>query len=210
MSDLKIAVVVGSTRPGRKGRAVAEWVVAHAEGRSGTRYELVDLLDFPLPLLDEPLSAKATGPGGYTRDHTKAWAAKIAEYDGFVFVTPEYNHSLSGALKNAIDFLYEEWTNKAAALVGYGAAGGTRAIEHLRGILSEVQVAHVQQQLSFSAFTDFVGYRTPDAALAPSDIQKTFADTMFAQLETWAGALRPVREASATHGGAASGADRVR
>ncbi|CAL9466791.1 hypothetical protein SUDANB145_02746 [Streptomyces sp. enrichment culture] len=201
MSDLKIAVVVGSTRPGRKGRAVAEWVLARAGGRPGARYELVDLLDFPLPLLDEPMSAKATGADGYTHDHTRAWAAKVAEYDGFVFVTPEYNHSLSGTLKNALDFLYEEWNNKAAAVVSYGAAGGVRAAEHLRGILSELQVAHVQQQLGFSAFTDFVDYRTPEAALAPTDIQRAFADTMFAQLETWAGALRSVRAAAATAAG---------
>ena len=197
MSDVKIAVVVGSTRPGRKGRMVAEWVLARAEDRPGARYELVDLLDFPLPLLDEPMSAKAAGAGGYTHDHTNAWAAKVAEYDGFVFVTPEYNHSLSGALKNALDFLYEEWTNKAAAVVTYGAAGGVRAAEHLRGILSELQVAHVQQQLGFSAFTDFVDYRTPEAKLAPTDIQKHFAETMCTQLETWAGAFRSVRAATA-------------
>ncbi|MFI5867334.1 NADPH-dependent FMN reductase [Streptomyces sp. NPDC051546] len=193
MSDLKIAVIVGSTRHGRKARTVAEWVLAQAADRPGARYELVDLADFPLPHLDEPTSAKASGAGGYIKEHTKVWSAKIAGYDGYVFVAPEYNHSISGVLKNAIDFLFEEWANKAAAFVSYGGVGGARAIEHLRGILSELQVAHVQQQVSLSAFTDFDDYRSPDWALTPTDLQKIFSGTMFTQLEAWAGALRTVR-----------------
>ena len=101
MSDLRIAVVLGSTRPGRNGKAVADSVVARAQGRHGASYELVDLADYPLPHLDEPLPPAM---GQYRNDHTKDWAAKIAGYDGFVFVTPEYNHSTSGVLKNAIDY----------------------------------------------------------------------------------------------------------
>src|SRR5689334_15288346 len=130
MSSLKIAVILGSTRPGRNGAVVADWVLAQAAGRTAATYELLDLVDYPLPHLDEPVSAKA-GSELYSKDHTKAWANKIAEYDGYVFVTPEYNHSTSGVLKNAIDFLYQEWTNKAAGLVSYGGVGGARAIEHL-------------------------------------------------------------------------------
>ncbi|MFG1602643.1 NADPH-dependent FMN reductase [Actinoplanes sp. NPDC049265] len=187
---MKIAVIVGSTRPGRNGKAVADWVLAQAAGRTGADYELVDLLDYPLPHLDEPASAKL-GAARYSQEHTKAWAAKIAGYDGYVFVTPEYNHSTSGVLKNAIDYLYDEWTNKAAALVSYGMVGGARAIEHLRGVLSELQVAHVQQQLSFSIFTDFENY----TSFTPSEMQRNFAGVMFGQLETWAAALRDVRSA---------------
>lgn len=193
MSALKIAVIIGSTRPGRNGTVVADWVMAQAAGRTAAEYELLDLADYPLPHLDEPVSAKA-GPDLYQKDHTKAWAGKIAEYDGYVFVTPEYNHSTSGVLKNAIDFLYNEWTNKAAGFVSYGAVGGARAIEHLRGVLSELQVAHVQQQLSFSMFTDFENFTD----FRPAPMHTNAAQLLFDQLERWAGAMRTVRESALT------------
>lgn len=189
MSELKIAVVVGSTRPGRRGLAVAEWIVEQAQGREGAQYELVDLADFPLPHLDEPLPPAS---GVYEYEHTKAWAAKVAEYDGFVFVTPEYNHSTSGVLKNALDYLQNEWHNKAAALVGYGTLGATRAIEHLRGVLSELQIAHVRQTTSFLTFTDFVNW----TEFKPADIHLQYLPAMFDQLEQWARALKPLREAA--------------
>ncbi len=186
MYELKIAVILGSTRPGRNGTAVADWVVAQAKGRAGATYELVDLLDFPLPHLDEPLPPSM---GQYAGEHTAAWARKIEAYDGFVFVTPEYNHSTSGVLKNAIDYLYTEWNNKSAAFVGYGTVGGARAIEHLRSISAELQIAGVRQQLSFSLFTDFENLSTFRPALLHHDL----ATTMFDQLEAWSGALRDVR-----------------
>ena len=93
--------------------------------------------------------------GQYEQPHTKRWAEKIASFDGFVFVTPEYNHATSGALKNAIDFLYAEWNNKAAGFVSYGAAGGARAVEHLRLVLGELQIADVTSQVALSLLTDF-------------------------------------------------------
>ena len=187
MPNLKIAVILGSTRPGRNGKAVADWVLAQAAGRDGADYELIDLLDYPLPHFDEPMSPRAgLEPAG---DHTKAWASKITEYDGFVFVTPEYNHSTSGVLKNAIDYLYAEWNNKAAAFVAYGSLGGSRAIEHLRGIAAELQIADVRQQLSFSLFTDFEDFRT----FAPQPQHADAAVTLFDQVEAWAAALKPLR-----------------
>ena len=186
MTELKIGVVLGSTRPGRNGKAVADWVVEQAQGRERATYELIDLLDYPLPHLDEPLPPIL---GQYEKDHTKQWAAKVSEYDGFVFVTPEYNHSTSGVLKNAIDYLQAEWHNKAAALVGYGGAGGARAVEHLRGVLSEVQVAHVRQSLAFSFFTDFENF----SEFKPGAAHLDFAPVLFDQLESWAAALKPLR-----------------
>jgi NAD(P)H-dependent FMN reductase len=123
-----IAIILGSTRPNRNGEAVAKWVFDLASKRTDASYELVDVKEFNLPLLDEPIPASQ---GKYSKEHTKRWAEKIASFDAFIFVTPEYNHSIPGALKNAIDFLYKEWNNKAAGFVSYGAVGGARAVEHL-------------------------------------------------------------------------------
>ena len=149
---IKIAIILGSTRPNRNGEAVAKWVCEVAKTRSDAESELVDIKDFNLPLLDEPVPPSM---GQYSKPHTKAWAAKIGYFDAYVFVTPEYNHGTSGALKNAIDFLFAEWNNKAAGFVSYGGAGGARAVEHLRLILAEVQMASVRNQVMLSLFTDF-------------------------------------------------------
>lgn len=186
MADLKIAIILGSTRPNRNGKPVADWVAAKAKERTAADYELIDLADWPLPLLDEPTPPSM---GQYENEHTRRWAAKIAPFDGFVFVTPEYNHATSAVLKNAIDFLYAEWNNKAAAFAGYGSLGGARAIENLRAICAELQIAHVRQQLSFSLFTDF----DEDGGFAPEPQHDEAAETLFGQLESWAKAMKTVR-----------------
>lgn len=118
---LRVAIILGSLRPGRRGEPVAKWVYEIATKRSDAEFELVDVKDFNLPHLDEPMPPSL---GQYTQPHTLAWAAKIDSFDAYVFVTPEYNHSTSGALKNAIDFLYREWNNKVAGFVSYGSVGG--------------------------------------------------------------------------------------
>ena len=152
---LKIAIILGSTRPNRNGEAVAKWVFDLARKGNDAEFHLIDLNDFDLPLLDEPVPAIM---GQYTRPHTKKWSETITSFDGYVFVTPEYNHSIPGALKNAIDFLYKEWNNKSAGFVGYGVVGGARAIEHLRLVMGELQVAGVEAQVSLSLITDFENY----------------------------------------------------
>ena len=189
MSDLKIGIILGSTRPGRKGDQVAKWVLEQAAKRDSATYELVDLADFALPHLDEVVTASQ---GRYENEHTKAWAAAVAQYDGFVFVTPEYNHSTSGALKNAIDFIYAEWNNKAAGFVSYGVAGGTRAVEHLRLIVGELQIADVRAQVAISLVSDFEAYTT----LKAIPQHEATLNTMLDQVESWSGALRSVREAA--------------
>ena len=183
----KIGIILGSTRPGRNGEAVAKWVLEHAQARGDADYELVDLLDFSLPHLDEPIPPSM---GQYQNEHTRAWAAKVAEFDGFVFVTPEYNHSTSGALKNAIDFVYAEWNNKAAGFVSYGSAGGTRAVEHLRLIMAELQVADVRTQVSFSLSTDFQNY----SEFTPAPHHVRTLNGMLDQLNAWSTALASVRQ----------------
>ena len=181
-----IAVILGSTRPGRRGEQVARWVVDQATHRSDATFELVDLLDHPLPHLDEPLPPNM---GQYQNPHTQDWAATIARFDGFVFVTPEYNHSTSGVLKNAIDYLYPEWNNKAMGVVSYGVTGGTRAAEHLRLIAGELQMADVRTNVALSLFTDFKDF----AELAPAAHQGQLLSTLLDQVIAWSQALAPLR-----------------
>jgi len=183
----KIAIIIGSTRPGRNGEAVARWVYENASKRAGVEYELVDLKDWDLPHLDEAMPAAM---GQYAGEHTKAWAAKIAEFDGFVFVTPEYNHSTSGALKNAIDYVGAEWYNKAAGFVSYGVFGGARAVEHLRLVLSQLQVATVSAHVGLSLAHDFENWQ-----LKPTDQQTAALTPLFDQVESWSAALETVRSA---------------
>ena len=192
----KIAIILGSTRPGRNGAAVATWVRDIASRRSDAEFELVDLADFPLPHLDE---AVPPSMGVYSNDHTKAWSAKIAEFDGYAFVTPEYNHSTSGVLKNALDYLYSEWNNKAAAFVSYGSVGGARAVEHLRLIASELQLATVRAQVAISLMTEFENY----SVFKPNDYLLPQVDTMLDQLVRWTKALEPLRAESAEDDAAA-------
>lgn len=185
----KIAVVTGSTRPGRLNRQVAEWVLTKAQQRQDATFELVDIADFDLPLLDEALPA---GYGQYQNEHTKAWAAKVAEFDGFLFVTPEYNHSVSPALANALTYVGAEWNNKAAGIVSYGSAFGARAAEHLRAILSELQIAHVQKTGLFSLFTDFENFST----FAPSELQAASVEPVLDQLISWTKVFEQLRAQS--------------
>jgi NAD(P)H-dependent FMN reductase len=185
---VKIGIIIGSTRPGRHGEAVAKWTYDIASRRTDAEFELIDLLDHNLPHLDEPMPPSM---GQYANDHTKKWAATIGAFDGFVFVTPEYNHSTSGVLKNAIDYLHAEWNNKAAGFVSYGSVGGARAVEHLRLIMGELQVADVRQQVALSLFTDFENF----SVLKPAEFHIGFLNVMLDQLVAWSTALAPLRAA---------------
>ena len=183
---MRIAIIVGSTRPGRNADVVAKWVYSHAVQRTDATFEVVDIADFKLPLLDEPFPPAM---GKYTHAHTRAWATKIASFDGFVFVTPEYNHSTSGALKNAIDFLKNEWHNKAAGFVGYGAVGGTRAVEHLRLIMGELQVADVRGP-KWRCRDSPIGRTSPSSRPGPQ--HASLLSTMLDQVVAWSRALAPL------------------
>lgn len=185
---VNIAIVVGSTRPGRKADAVAKWVHECARKRADARFEVVDILDYGLPLLDEPVPP-AAADGRYDKPHTKAWAAKIETFDGYVFVTPEYNHGTSAALKNALDFLYPEWNDKAAGFVAYGGTGGTRAVEQLRLVMAELQIATVRNQVALSLRADFENY----TVFTPGAHQERAVGAMLDQLVAWSGALKTLR-----------------
>lgn len=184
----KIAILIGTTRPNRVSASVGQWVHQIAARRTDADYELVDIADYDLPLLDEPMPPSL---GRYANQHTQVWASKIAEFDGFVFVTGEYNHGIPGALKNAIDFVYGEWNNKAAGFVSYGSAGGVRSVEHLRGVCAELQVADVRAQVFLTLAEDFENY----SVLKPRPHHESVLGTLLDQVVAWSQALAPLRQA---------------
>jgi NAD(P)H-dependent FMN reductase len=183
---MRIAIVTGSTRPGRHSEVVARWVLDLAKQRTDAQFELVDIADHALPLFDEPLPPSF---GQYTHDHTKRWSARIASFDGYVFVTPEYNHGYPAALKNAIDFLHVEWNHKAAGFVSYGGVGGVRSVEQLRGVMGELQVADVRSQVALSLFTDFENF----TVFKPHPRHAAEVNALLDQVIAWSGALKPLR-----------------
>ena len=180
---LKIGIVQGSVRIGRNGDAVAKWMVDFAKKRNDAEYEIVDLANYNLPFLGSA-NAQPDAEG-----EIKAWSEKMASFDGYIFITPEYNHAIGGALKNALDFLNPELNNKAAGFVGYGSLGGTRAHENLRLILGELQVADVRTAVTFSLMTDFENM----SVFKPADYHADNANTMLDQVLAWSGALKTVR-----------------
>lgn len=184
---MRVGIIIGSTRPGRKAEDVAKWFFEIAKKRSDAEFELVDVRDYNLPLLDEPIPPSQ---GKYSKPHTFKWSEKINSFDGFVFVTPEYNHGTSGALKNAIDFLYKEWNNKSAGFVSYGSANGIRAVEMLRLIMGEIQIADVRIQVALSLSTDFENYTT----FKPAPSHEKTVNTMLDQVIAWGTALKPLRK----------------
>ncbi|HHX80246.1 MAG TPA: NAD(P)H-dependent oxidoreductase [Acholeplasmataceae bacterium] len=182
MSDqkLKIGIILGSTREGRLSPSVGNWVLEIANERKDAEYEIVDLRNYKLPFL---------GEAGNNKEIVK-WNEKLAELDGFVFIVQEYNHSITAVLKNALDSAKEHWNNKAAGIVSYGSLGGARATEHLRAILSELQIAHVRTHPAFSLFHDFENM----SVFKPQAVQKDTVNLMLDQLLAWAKALKPLRK----------------
>ncbi len=175
---MKIGIILGSIREGRAGESVARWVAEHAASRADVTYELIDLKSFDVPLL-----TSATVPGAankqYDDERVTRWSRAIDSCDGYVFVTPEYNHGVPGGLKNAFDVLGGEWADKAVAFVSYGAEGGVRAVEHWRQIVANFRMFGVRQQVSLSTFTEF-----DDDGVAPAERRTGEIATLFDQLES--------------------------
>lgn len=180
MSKLNIGIILGSTREGRVSPQVGEWVKGIANKRGDANYEIVDISDFKLPFLG---TTDGSEPG------IAAWNQKLNELDGFVFIVQEYNHSITGALKNALDFAREAWNNKAAGIVSYGSTGGARAAEHLRGILGELMIADVRVHPTLSLFTDFEN----GSVFKPQDLHLDNVNAMLDQVIAWSGALKTLR-----------------
>lgn len=186
---ISIGIILGSTRPNRNGPQVAQWVHDLASRRDDATFELVDLLDHPLPHLDEAVPSMF-GPSA--NPHTRDWAARIAPFDGFVIVTPEYNGGMPGVLKNAIDHACAEWTNKAVGFVSYGVSGGARAVAQLRTVCGALGMADVSRPVELSLFTDFENHTT----FVPGERHVAALAATLDQVVAWSAALAPLREGS--------------
>jgi NAD(P)H-dependent FMN reductase len=185
-----LTVIIGSTRPGRAGAAIAQWFAARAKDHGGFDVTVVDLAEVGLPLLDEPNHPRLRQ---YTRQHTKDWSAIIDAADAFVFVTPEYNHGYSAALKNAIDYLHHEWQHKPVGFVSYGGvAAGTRAVQQLKQVVTTLRMLPVYDSVNIPFHAQL---RDSDGVLRPNEAMDKAADTMLDELVRTEAALRPLRPA---------------
>lgn len=187
---LKIYIILGSTRQNRRSEMVGKWVFTQAKQRKDMEVELIDLRDYPLPYYDEP-STPTVLKGTYSSEIAKKWVEKVGEADGYLFVTPEYNHGYPAVLKNALDYPYSEWNQKPAAFVSYGGmSGGIRSVEQLRQVVAELQMVSIQATLAFQyvrlAFDESGNPKDEDAS---EDIQEVFD-----QLIWWGEALKKTRK----------------
>jgi NAD(P)H-dependent FMN reductase len=193
MSKLKIAIVISTTRATRFGHKPAEWVKSIAAERSDMVVEILDLRDFPMPFFDE-VASNAWVPT--TNEVARRWQKKVAEFDGFVFVMAEYNHGIPAVLKNALDYAYPEWNKKAAALVGYGAVGGSRAVEQLRLIAAELQLATIRTGVYIQG-ADFMAALKDGKDLKEIAHLQQGVREMLDQLAWWTAALKTARHQDA-------------
>lgn len=191
MSKPKIAIIISSTRDTRFGEKPARWIYETAAKRDDMDFEIVDLRDFPLPLFNE-VASNAWAP---TQSEVgQRWQKKIAEFDGYIFITAEYNRSITGALKNALDFAYPEWNRKAAAYVGYGSVGGARAVEHLRNISVELQMAPTRSGVHIQG-ADFMAVWQQGKELSELTYLDAGVTAMLDELAWWSKALKTARAA---------------
>jgi NAD(P)H-dependent FMN reductase len=185
-----LTIIIGSTRPGRAGAAIAQWFAARAKDHGGFDVTVADLAEVGLPLLDEPNHPRLRK---YTQQHTRDWSAVIDAADAFVFVTPEYNYGYPAALKNAIDYLHHEWLHKPVGFVSYGGvAAGTRAVQQLKQVVTTLRMLPVFDSVNIPFHTQFLG---SDGVLRPNEVMDTAAGAMLDELVRTEAALRPLRPA---------------
>lgn len=184
----RLLIIIASTRPGRKGKPIGAWVHERALADGRFEVDLADLAELALPMMDEPNHPREKN---YQHDHTKAWSARVEAADAFVFVTPEYNHSYNAPLKNAIDYLSQEWGNKPVGFVSYGGvAGGARAVMGLRPVLAVLKMVPITEGVTMQAFTQ---YFDEEGKFNPTERLADNAASMFTELERWVGALSSLR-----------------
>jgi NAD(P)H-dependent FMN reductase len=183
-------VVVASTRPGRTGYSVGQWFSTLAAAHGGFDVRLVDLAEVTLPMFDEPNHPRL---GQYVHQHTKDWSASVGAADAFVFVTPEYNHGMPAALKNALDYLHHEWRYKPVGFVSYGGvAAGTRAVQMTKPVVAALKMTPVSESVNIPFVQQFVD---DDGLLQPNEVMEASAKSMLDELLRYADALRPLRAA---------------
>ena len=190
MQKHKIAVIIGSTRGARFGDKPARWIHEIAAQRGDMAVEIVDLRDYPMPFFDEAAS-NAWAPS--QNEVAQRWQKKVAEFDGYIFVTPEYNRAIPAVLKNALDYAYPEWNRKPAAVVGYGSVGAARAAEQLRLIAIELQMAPTRAGVHIQG-ADFMAVWKDEKPIADLPYLRQNATDMLDQLAWWTGALKAARE----------------
>jgi NAD(P)H-dependent FMN reductase len=193
VSKPRIAIIVSTTRAARFGHKAGQWIHDIAKRRDDMEVEPIDLRDYPLPFFDEV----ATNAWAPTQNAEGVrWQKRVAQYDGYVFVTAEYNHGVPAVLKNALDYAYPEWNRKAAAFFGYGGVGAARAIEQLRLICVELQMAPIRTGLHLAGM-DFMAAMREGKPIAEFAYLKPTADAMLDELVWWTNALKAAREATA-------------
>jgi NAD(P)H-dependent FMN reductase len=190
----KIGIILGTTRQGRFADKPAKWIFDLAQAHGGAQFEVVDLRDWPMPFFDEPFSpARGVPP---TNEVAQRWTKKVAELDGFLFVTAEYNHSIPAVLKNALDYVYKEFNRKPAAFIAYGGVGGARAVEHLRLIATELQIAPLRDAVHIGR-AEFVGMLMEGKGFDDYPHLGATAQSMLADLLWWTNTLKAARDADA-------------
>lgn len=189
---LKVGLIVGSTRPQRFADIPVRWLKEGAAARRDFELEVLDLRDHPLPMFEEPVPPAQTG-GVYSSPAAEAWRRKIGEYDAFIVTAAEYNHGPTAVLKNALDSAFLEWNRKPIAFVGYGGVGGARAIEQLRGIAIELQMAPIRAEVNI-AMEPFLGILTQGKSLDDYDYLVRSRGVLFDQIVWWGHALKAARE----------------
>ncbi|MCL5798115.1 MAG: NAD(P)H-dependent oxidoreductase [Patescibacteria group bacterium] len=193
---LKIKIIIGSIRKSRFGDKAAQFIFEETKKRDDMNVEIIDLMDYPLPLFNEPISPSRITTGKYDNPVVQKWADKIGEADGYIIVTPEYNHGYPAALKNALDHVYYPWNKKAVGFVAYGSVGGARSVEQLREVTIELQMApirtgiHIPFQVMMEIFNKKEGDKI-DHFLA----FRQQAGDFLSQLAWWTRALKNAREA---------------
>lgn len=191
-----ISVIVGSVRQNRFAEKPARWIFGHLKARADVQAELLDLRDFPMPFFDAALTPAWPGRSPYEHPVVKQWTAAVARSDGFIFVAPEYNHGYSAVLKNAIDWVYPEWNRKTAAFVSYGSVMGARAMEQLRQVAVELQMAPIRAAVHVPVPTLMAHFQgKPDAIDTGLKEIDGIANAMLDDLLWWTDALRKARAA---------------
>jgi NAD(P)H-dependent FMN reductase len=190
-----ISVIMGSIREGRFSEKPARWILQHLKTRDGVDARLLDLRDFPMPFFDQPVPPATPGKQPYADENVKKWTAAIAESDGFVFVTPEYNYGAPAVLKNAIDWVYPEWNRKAAGFVSYGSAMGARSVQQLRETAIELQLAPVRSSVHIPVSTLWAHYKGGDVDAGLAELEGPAAK-LIDDLLWWTAALKTARESA--------------